>query len=112
MGTTLIMVGTAQCTESPNHYAVHLKLIQHCTSTLLQSKKKEKKKRTLFLYRHRDLQDMFNEKSKVQISGYDVLPFCEKKEKEPNFIFFVCLYKIPLKDTKETTEVVTYRRKW
>jgi len=34
---------------------------------------------------------MFNEKSKVQINGSDVLPFCKKKEKEELMFIFYCV---------------------
>ena len=37
--------------KKPNHFAVHLKLIQHCKSTILQLKKKKPRKKDLQLFR-------------------------------------------------------------
>lgn len=67
--------------------------------------------RTLCLYRQRDLQDMFNEKSKVQISGYDALPFCKKEERSELMCTSYCVcVKYHWKKQKKPIQVVTYRR--
>lgn len=51
---------------------------------------------------------------KARYRSVDMMYYLSMRKKKRNLTlyFFVCLYKIPLKDTKETTEVVTYRRKW